>query len=270
MSIKRIRAVDRALLVIEVLSQSGSCSLTELRRKTGLDNAGLLRILGTMIDRGWVRQLIVEKRYELSHSLGDILGAEARAHPMAELAVPILLDLRQNPYSLPSDLCAIRGFGQFEIIESTRLRGPMAPGRTGLGLQPSLFQSAHGRVILAHMSDEMREKHIKAFLNRARKEDISWYNSGRLNAELEITRKRGYGIREELYWEPPFDETPPIGAIAVPIITREGIYGSLSLLWLEEHLSADTVIRSGLLDRLKASAGDISTKLTEGSIPAPD
>ena len=116
----------------------------------------------------------------------------------------------------------------------------------------------------------MREKHIEAFLNRARKEDISWYNSGRLDPELETTRKRGYGIREELYWEPPFDETPPIGAIAVPIITHDGIHGSLSLLWLEEHLSADTVILSGLLDRLKASAGDISTKLTEGSIPPPD
>lgn len=133
--------------------------------------------------------MIVEKRYELSHSLGDILGAEARAHPMAESAVPILLELRQNPYSLPSDLCAIRGFGQFEIIESTR--------------------------------------------------------------------QRGYGIREEMYWEPPFDETPPIRAIAVPIITEDGIHGSLSLLWLEEHLSADTVIRSGLLERLKASARDI-------------
>ena len=189
---------------------------------------------------------------------------------MAEIAVPILLKLIQNPYSLPSDLCAIRGFGQFEIIESTRLRGTMEPGRTGLGLQPSLFQSAHGRVILAHMSDEMCEKHIQAFLNRARKDDISWYNSGRLDAELEITRNRGYGIREELYWEPPFDETPPIGAIAVPIITRDGIHGSLSLLWLEEHLSANTVIRSGLLDRLKASAGNISTKLSESSIPAPD
>ena len=116
----------------------------------------------------------------------------------------------------------------------------------------------------------MREKHIQAFLNRARKEDISWYNSGRLDAELEITRKRGYGIREELYWEPPFDETPPIGAIAVPIITQDGIHGSLSLLWLEEHLSADTVIRSGLLDRLKTSANEISTKLTEGSIAPPD
>ena len=64
--------------------------------------------------------------------------------------------------------------------------------------------------------------------------------------------------------------TPPIGAIAVPIITGDGIHGSLSLLWLEEHLSAETVIRSGLLERLKASAGDISTKLTEGSIPPPD
>ena len=156
MSIKRIRAVDRALLVIEVLSQSGSCSLTELRQKTGLDNAGLLRILGTMFDRGWVRQLIVEKRYELSHSLGDILGAEARAHPMAEIAAPILLELRQNPYSLPS-ICVLFAALVSLKSSSTRLRGPMAPGRTGLGLQPSLFQSAHGRVILAHMSDEMRE-----------------------------------------------------------------------------------------------------------------
>ena len=101
-------------------------------------------------------------------------GAEARAHPTAEISGPILLDLGQNPYSLPTDLCAIRGFGQFEIIESMRLRGPMAPGRTGLGLQPSLFQSAHGRVIFAYMSDQMREKHINTFLNRARKEDISW------------------------------------------------------------------------------------------------
>jgi len=84
--------------------------------------------------------------------------------------------------------------GLLKIIESTRLRSPVAPGRTGFVLQPSLFQSAHGRVILAHMSDEMREKHTKAFLNSARKEDISWYNSGRLDAELEITRKRGYGI----------------------------------------------------------------------------
>jgi len=47
------------------------------------------------------------------------LRAEARAHSMAEIAVPILLDLRQNQYSLPSDLCAIRGYGQLEIIEST-------------------------------------------------------------------------------------------------------------------------------------------------------
>ena len=46
MSIKRIRAVDRALLVIEVLSQSGSCSLTELRQKTGLDNAGSVAHFG--------------------------------------------------------------------------------------------------------------------------------------------------------------------------------------------------------------------------------
>ena len=101
MSIKRIRAVDRALLVIEVLSQSGSCSLTELRQKTGLDNAGLLRILGTMIDRGWVRQLIVEKRYELSHSLGDILGQRRVRTLWPKLRRPFCWNCAKIPIRCP-------------------------------------------------------------------------------------------------------------------------------------------------------------------------
>jgi IclR family mhp operon transcriptional activator len=118
MSIKRIRAVDRALLVIEVLSQSGSCSLTELRQKAGLDNAGLLRILGTMIDRGWVRQLIVEKRYELSHSLGNTLGAEARAHPMAEIAVPIFWNCAKTPTRCPLIFALFAGLVSLKSLKA--------------------------------------------------------------------------------------------------------------------------------------------------------
>ena len=112
MSAKKIRAIDRALMVIEALSQSRSLSLTQLKQKTELDNATLLRILATLIERGWVRQLIVEKRYELSHTLGTLLGPASRAHPLTELAAPILLDLKANPFSLPSDLCAVVGDGR--------------------------------------------------------------------------------------------------------------------------------------------------------------
>lgn len=269
MAVKKIRAIDRALTVIEALSQSRSLSLLQLRQKTSLDNATLLRIIATLIERGWVRQLIVEKKYELSHSLGSLLGPASRAHPMTELAVPILLQLKSNPFNLPSDLCAIVGDGLFEIVESTRLRGPMAPARTGLGLRPSLFKSAHGRAILAAMPKTVRQRHIDSFLNRARKEDVLWYERGLFEPELEKTIASGYGVREANYWEPPFDDAPAFGAIAVAIKNINGVYGSLSVLWLEDYISLEKVIEAGMVEELKLAAGNISEKLAINKISAP-
>ena len=269
MTAKRIRALERGLVVIEALSQSGALSLAQLRMKTGLDNATLLRITATLIDRGWVRQLIVEKKYELSHSLENILGVQSRGHPMAEIAAPILLKLRDNVLDLPSDLCAIIGDGQFEVVESTRKKGPLAQARTGLGLRPSVFHSAHGRAILASMTDEKRNRHVTAYLNKARKEEVAWYQRGLLTEQITATQKQGFGMREANYWELPFDGTAAIGAIAVTIKNQSGIYGSLSLLWLEEQHSLDDILQAGLLARLDEAAADIGERLWQNQIHAP-
>lgn len=269
MSTKKIRAVERALLVIETLSQSGSLSLIQLRQKTGLDNATLLRILITLIDRGWLRQLIVEKKYELSHSLGMRLDTSAWAHPISELAAPVMLSLKSNPFRLPSDLCAIVGEGIFEIVESTRQRGPLAPTRTGLGLRPSLFKSAHGRAILAAMPETLRMQQIEKFLNRASKEDLLWYQQGLFEAEITRTQHRGYGIREQHYWEPPFDEDPAFCAIAVCIRNERGIYGSISLIWLEQEISLDQIVKAEMVEKLTSAAQEIADALAKNNIRAP-
>ena len=269
MSIKKIRAVERALLVIETLSQSGSLSLIQLRQKTGLDNATLLRILTTLTDRGWVRPLIVEKKYTLSHSLGARLDTSAWAHPISELAAPVMLALKSNPFHLPSDLCAIVGEGIVEIVESTRQRGPLAPTRTGLGLRPSLFKSAHGRAILAAMPDSVRIQHLEKFLNRASKEDKLWYQQGLFEEEIARTQDRGYGIREPHYWEPPFDEDPAFCAIAVCIQNEAGIYGSISLIWLEQELSLEQILKAELAQKLTLAAQEIADALARNNIPAP-
>jgi len=269
MSIKKIRSIERALTVIETLSQSRSLSLVQLRQQTGLDNATLLRILSTLIARGWVRQLIVEKKYELSHNFGAIFGSASWANPITELATPILLTLKSNPLKLPSDLCAIKGDGIFEIVESTRIRGPMAPVRTGLGIRPSLFKSAHGRAILAEMPPSLRARQIDAFLRHASKEDVLLHTQGKVAEELEKTKIRGYGIREKNYWEPPFDDTPAFGAIAVCIKNQSGIYGSVSMLWLETNTSLELVIEAGMVEMLTTAARNIAHSLALNNIAAP-
>lgn len=267
---KRIRSLDRGLSIVEHLSRHGLSSLADLRRATGLSNATLFRLLATLRDRGWVRRNIVEGHYELAHSLGDLLGANARAHPMAELAAPILLDMRSRQLGLPSDLCTMVGPGKIEIIESTRLRGPMAPARTGLGIRPSMFLSAHGRAILAFLSGGEFQAHVAVAEASCTQQEKHWLHGGRFQEEIRKTLARGYGLREPGYWvESGFDPGPDLGAMAVPILSRSGLHGTLSVLWMRDDMSLQEVLSLNTLDDLRKASARIGAALDRAGYKAP-
>jgi len=268
-STKTIRALGRGLQVVEFLSQRGQMTLGDLRKATELSNPTLLRILLTLQDRGWVRRNIVEGRYELAHSLGTLLGEAARAHPLAELAAPFLLDLRARQATWPSDLCTLVGPGQIEIVESTRLRGPMALTRTSLGIRPSMVMSAHGRVILAFSSEEQGLRHIEVIRQTGTKEDVLRVENGSFAEEISRTRARGYGLREPDYWQPPFDPGPELGAMAVPILSRTGVHGSLSIVWIASETSLDEVLSQGGLQDMQRTSAKIGVALDKGGVAAP-
>ena len=267
---KRIRALDRGLIVVELLSDFGLSTLADLRGATGLSNATLLRILATLQDRGWVRRNIVEGQYELAHSLGDALGANARAHPLAEIATPFLLEMETRERGFPSDLTALLGPGKLEVIESTRIRGPFAPGRTGLGIRPSLVRSAHGRALLAFSSEAEYNVHLDAIRNSDTRENRQWLVDGSLTAELERTRERGYGLRADGYFVYfAFDPGPDLAAMAVPILSKSGIHGTLSILWLRDDTTLEEILALGSLEDLRAAAARIGAAMDKNGIPAP-
>lgn len=267
---ERVRSLERGLEIIEYLSRHTRSSLADLRQATGYSNATLLRLLASLQHRGWVRRNIVEGQYELSHSIGKVLGEKARAHPLAELAGPILLELKGRQAGLPSDLNAVVGAGRIEIIESTRLRGPMAPTRTALGIRPSMVLSAHGRAILAFSPERVAERHLESIRNMASKEETRLIESGFLEREIAETRQRGFGLREAAYWQAPFDPGPELGAMAVPIISKSGVHGSISILWMIDDMDINEVLAFGCLDDLQKAAKRVAEVLDRERIKAPD
>jgi len=268
-STKAIRALDRGLQIVELLSQRGQMTLADLRKASKLSNPTLLRILLTLQDRGWVHRNIVEGRYELAHSLGNLLGEATRAHPLAELAAPYLLDLKGRQAGWPSDLCALMGPGRIEIIESTRLRGPMALTRTALGIRPSLVMSAHGRAILAFSSEEQFNRHIEVIRRSGSKEDILSMENGSFAEEIARTRTQGYGLREPNYWQAPFDPGPELAAIAVPILSRTGVHGTISILWMADEMGLDEALSLGSLQDIQKTSAKIGAALDKAGIVAP-
>ncbi len=268
-SSKTIRALDRGLQIVELLSQRGQMTLADLRSLSGLTNPTLLRILLTLQERGWVRRNLAEGRYELAHSLGSLLGEGARAHPLAELSESYLLDLKVRQAGWPSDLCALIGPGRIEIIESTRIRGPLALTRSALGIRPSMVKSAHGRAILAFSNEQQSKRHFEAIRQGALKEDILWLETGQLQDEIAKTRARGFGLREPSYWQAPFDPGPEHAAMAVPILSRTGVHGSISLLWLAEEMTLDEVLSQGALLDLQKTSARIGVALDRAGVTAP-
>ena len=267
---KRIRALDRGLSVVEHLSNAGLSTLADLRNATGLTNATLLRVLATLQDRGWVRRNIVEGQYELAHSLGDVLGANARAHPLAEIAAPYLLDMRTRQLGFPSDLCALIGVGQLEVVESTRIRGPLAPSRTGLGIRPSMIRSAHGRAFLAFAPKPEFDVHMEAVRTLNGRADRQVLDSGEFDAMLKQARETGYGLRDDDYFVTlGFDPGPDLAAISVPILSETGIHGTLSVLWLRDDTTNAEVLALGSLDDMRSAALRIGAAMDRRGIAAP-
>lgn len=267
---KTIRALDRGLSIVELLSDSGVQTLAQLRRSTGLSNATLLRVLATLQTRGWVRRNIAEGQYELTHSLGDVLGANARAHPLAETAAPFLLKMKTRNLGFLSDLCAVIGPAKMEVIESTRVRGPLAPGRTGMGIRPSMIRSAHGRAFLAFAPTDQFDVHLKALERSENSENRRWLEDGRFESEIEDARKCGYGKRDDDYFlMNAFDEVPDLAAIAVPILSSSGVHGTISILWMREDTSIDDVLSIGALDDMQTAASRIGEALDRKRILAP-
>lgn len=268
-STKTIRALQRGLHIVEILSQRGQMTLADLRKASGLSNPTLLRVLLTLQDRGWVHRSIVEGRYELAHSLGNLLGEATRADPLAELAAPYLLELKGQQAGWPSDLCALKAPGRIEIIESTRLRGPLALTRTAFGIHPSVVMSAHGRAILAFSSEEQINRHIEAIRKSGLKEDILSIENGSFSGEIARTRKQGYGVRAPHYWQAPFDPGPELAAIAVPILSSTGVHGSISILWMADEMALEEVLSLGSLQDIQKTSAKIGAALDKACIVAP-
>lgn len=252
---KRIQSLQRGMDVINFLSENGSSSLSDLRTATGLSNATLRRILTTFEDRGWVRRLLREGRYELPHSFADIMGSGKSGHPLSEIASPHMTRL-QKQIGWTSDIAICPAPGKIEILETTRLNSMFAPNRSVYGLRPSMVQSAMGRAYAAFCSDEELDIHLATLKKSGTRTERQWIESGRFSEIIKETRNLGYGERESDYWTIPVDFGPEVAAIAVPIRTDKAIFGSLSCLWVKGALSGGRA-KNDIFEALKITATDI-------------
>lgn len=256
MSEVTIRALERGLQVLRTLHANRISSLQDIHALTGIPKPTLLRILRTLNREGLVSRRLADGHYRIS-----ALTTAARKHDrhdrVAEAAAPVLDRLCRHVL-WPSDLMVPAGT-HMEVRETTRMHSPLVLPLKHIGRSIGWLLTGVGRAYLAFCPASERQRIIQKLQKSDSLDDRLARNPGRLDRILAETRDRGYGIRDARFFGgghkiPPFDDG--LAAIAVPLLGRTRVYGSINLLWIRTAFTVEQFAARHLAD-LQGAAQEI-------------
>lgn len=268
--VKSIRALERALDVLQALQESKAMELKDLHRATGLPKATLLRILTTLQSRGLVWRRIADRAFLPSVAWRRRINPIDDEERLVEVAAPILERLCAR-VSWPSILAAPR-LDWMEVIETNSpvayvSHFPLGP----VGFRINWLRSATGIAYLAHCSEGERAAILARLQASPHPGDAVSRDEKWVTRRLAQVRERGYGFRDASFGG-HFDKSrreydDGRDSIAMPIVIGDRVLGCVNLTW-STRVSDLKSIAGKHLGELRDAANRIADAMSDdGSAP---
>lgn len=268
--VKSIRALERALDVLQALQESKAMELKDLHRATGLPKATLLRILTTLQSRGLVWRRIADRAFLPSVAWRRRINPIDDEERLVEVAAPILERLCAR-VSWPSILAAPR-LDWMEVIETNSpvayvSHFPLGP----VGFRINWLRSATGIAYLAHCSEGERAAILARLQASPHPGDAVSRDEKWVTRRLAQVRERGYGFRDASFGghfdksRREYDDGRDL--IAMPIVIGDRVLGCVNLTW-STRVSDLKSIAGKHLGELRDAANRIADAMSDdGSAP---
>lgn len=205
-----VQSVERSLDILEALADPPILrGVSELAVRTGLPQATIHRLLGTLVERGYVRQDPDTRRYGLA---GRVLWLSAGAE--------VALGASLQPYL--AELVEVSGeTANLAVLEHSSVvyvAQVPSPHRmrmfTEVGNRVPAHSTAVGKVLLAHRPRKVVEQLLdRQGLPARTRHTIT--DIGRFLAELDAVLARGYAVDNE-------EEELGVRCLAVPVYMTGG------------------------------------------------
>ncbi|MDO5710301.1 MAG: IclR family transcriptional regulator [Micrococcales bacterium] len=206
-------AVTQALDVLRLLStRPEPVTATSIARDLGLPRSTTYKLLGILIDEGFVQHLPEDRRYGLGVAAFEVGSAYSRQAGLARLSRPALARL-VDEIGYTAHLAVLHGADVFYVLEER------APGRpvlvTHVGVRLPAHLTASGLAMLAELpSAQVRALYPgpHAFVHR-HTPGVGCLSE--LRAELTRVRSRGYARESETV-------TPECASVAASVVDHRG------------------------------------------------
>jgi IclR family mhp operon transcriptional activator len=246
-----VRAVERAIALLQCLNRQPISTLDLLHRQTGLPKPSLVRLLQTLVSLGLVKHAPQHGSYYLTsavHTLSCGYHSEPR---IIEAAAPVA-DAFTARYKWP---VAVAVFDTDAVVVrySTIAQSPLSLLHSSINMRLSLVSRALGRAFLAFCLPDEQEIILGLVGQSSDAEDQTAGDLPTVMAMLADVRALGYALRNPSI-------RPISNTIALPIYEDQRVVASFGLTWFSSALSLEEV-RLTLYPALKIATDDISARL---------
>ena len=192
-----IQSLDRGLYLMEILSRSDKpMGLPELAEILEVDRSTIHRLMGTLLQRGYVTQDPENKRYTVGYKVISLSRRAIDGHSLRAAAKPYLTQLTEETGE-STNLCVPAG-EHAVCIDYEASPSPLAV-TNDIGIEFLYHATAGGKVILAHMPEEKQKQIIESYeLTEFTPRTIT--TRERLANNLEMIRIQGYGVDDEEHY----------------------------------------------------------------------
>jgi len=189
-----IKVLDKTFSILDILLQHGSSMhMTEITEKLGLYPSTIHRILDTLKHRGYVEQDPKTQKYRLGLKLLELGMAKLHQMDLVKEATPYLKEL----VKLCNETVHLGILEEGEVLYLAKEESSQTIRMISyVGKRAPLYCTALGKILLAYMSEEEREKILQ---NREfpRLTENTITDKEELEKELNRIKKQGFALDRE-------------------------------------------------------------------------
>lgn len=248
-----VQSLDRAVAILNTFApERPELGMSEIARRVQLTTSTTHRLLASLQAHGLVRQ-VADRRYALGPQLLQLAHVADVRGNLRHVARPVMERLRDETGETVG-LHSMRADFQRTVIDQAESRHPLRRTYTDLGSGIPLHQGAPGKVLLAHLPRDARERVLSQPLAAATAHTIT--DPDRLRAEIERIRREGHALSFE-------ERVDGIHTVAVPLHDHTGsVIASVSVTGpasrvTRERLEALAPLARRAGDELSAQLGSV-------------
>lgn len=253
--------VAKAGALMAVLEAEGAVTSGRLTELLGEPVSSVFRMLGTLMEEGWVEQAETRGVYRVGLRILAISHTLLRRMDIRKVAAPVMAEIHEHTGET-TFLCIRRGNRAvcIERIDGVRVNSRVLQ----LGKSLPLHMGAAPRALLAFSGREMWDEYASVVDGTGE----TWQGvSSRAEFfdRLEEACLAGYVLSDN-------NVTPGIAAVGVPVYDHRGdVVASLSISGLRDEILPDLIegpSRTPVIDLVRSGGARLSRAL--GGVPGPD